>query len=101
MKLNTKNFQDRIKQNQELFFVVFLVLISVLMTQVFEFSKEKRSKEYIKLINNLYFQKTFNNIFQGFQPKYSNIEHKIKQNANFIFKISYGLVNYLFVIIGV
>ena len=82
MKLNTKNFQDRIKQNQELFFVVFLVLISVLMTQVFEFSKEKRSKEYIKLINNLYFQKTFNNIFQGFQPKYSNIEHKIKQNES-------------------
>ncbi len=82
MKLNTKNFQDKIKQNQELFFVVFLVLISVLMTQVFEFSKDKRSKEYIKLINNLYFQKTFNNIFQGFQPKYSNIEHKIKQNES-------------------
>ncbi len=80
MKLNSKNLLDIIKKNQELFFVIFLVLMSVLITQFFQFSKAKTGSEYVKLINNLYFQKTFNNVFKGFQPKYSNVEHKVKKN---------------------
>ena len=94
MKVNIKNYQDFIRKNQELFFVLLLIILSVLITQIFQASKNQSKNEYLKLINNLYFQKTFDNIFSGFQPKYSKINHKIKNNEsiNSILK-NYGVSN--------
>ena len=54
--------------------------MSVLLTQFFQISKNQSTKEYLKVINNLYFQKTFTNVLRGFQPKYSRVKHKIKNN---------------------
>ena len=82
MKLNFKYFQDLIKKNQELSFVILLIITSVILTQLFQVSKNQSTKEYLKVINNLYFQKTVKNIFEGFQPKYLKVEHKIKNNES-------------------
>jgi len=82
MKLNTKNFQNFITKNREFFFVIVLILVSVISTQLFQISKDQSQKEYLKLINNLYFQKTVNNIVSGFQPKYLKVKHKIKKNES-------------------
>ena len=82
MKLNFKYFQDFIKKNQELSFVILLIITSVILTQLFQVSKNQSTKEYLKVINNLYFQKTVKNIFEGFQPKYLKVEHKIKNNES-------------------
>ena len=82
MKLNTKNFQDFISKNKEFFFVIVLIFVSVISTQLFQISKDQSQKEYLKLINNLYFQKTVNNIVSGFEPKYLKVEHKIKKNES-------------------
>ncbi len=82
MKLNFKYFQDFIKKNQELSFVILLIITSVILTQLFQVSKNQSTKEYLKVINNLYFQKTIKNIFEGFQPKYLKVEHKIKNNES-------------------
>ena len=92
MKLNVRYLQDFIKKNQELSFVIVLIIISVLLTQLFQVSKNQSTKEYLKVINNLYFQKTFTNVLGGFQPKYSRVKHKIKTNdsINNILK-SYGV----------
>ena len=94
MKLNVRYLQDFIKKNQELSFVIVLIIISVLLTQFFQISKNQSTKEYLKVINNLYFQKTFTNVLGGFQPKYSIIKHKVKNNdtINNILK-SYGIPN--------
>ena len=80
MKLNTKNFQDFITKNKEFFFVILLIFVSVISTQLFQMSQDQSKKEYLKLINNLYFQKTVNNIVSGFQPKYLKVKHRIKKN---------------------
>ena len=58
MKITPKVLQEKIKQNLELFYVLLLILISIFITQIFELSKNQSSKEYIKLINNIYFKKT-------------------------------------------
>ncbi len=94
MKLNAKYLQEIIKKNQELSFVIVLIIISVLLTQLFQISKNQSTKEYLKVINNLYFQKTFTNVLGGFQPKYFRVKHKIKNNdtINNILK-SYGVPN--------
>ena len=94
MKLGAKYLQEIIKKNQELSFVIVLIITSVLLTQLFQISKNQSTKEYLKVINNLYFQKTFTNVLSGFQPKYLRVKHKIKNNdtINNILK-SYGVPN--------
>ena len=80
MRQNFKYFQDFLRKNQELSFVILLIITSVILTQLFQASKNQSTKEYLKIINNLYFQKTFKNVLEGFEPKYLKVEHKIKNN---------------------
>ena len=80
MRQNFKYSLDFLKKNQELSFVIVLVITSVILTQLFQASKNQSTKEYLKIINNLYFQKTFKNVLEGFEPKYLKVEHKIANN---------------------
>ena len=82
MKINLKSIQSKITKNFEFFFVLLLILISIIITQVYNSSKNQAQKEYIKILNNLYFQKTIKDVFDNFSPKYVNIEHTIVQNEN-------------------
>jgi len=70
----------KIQKNLELFFVLLLILISIAITQIYNASREVSKKEYINLINNLYFQKTINNIFENFESRFLNINHKVSKN---------------------
>ncbi len=80
MKQHFRYVQDFLRKNQELSFVILLVITSVILTQLFQASKSQSTKEYLKVINNLYFQKTFKNVLEGFEPKYLKVEHKIVNN---------------------
>jgi len=80
MKLNLKLSEFRVGKNLEFLFVLLLILISIIITQIYNFSREMSKKEHANLINNLYFQKTINNIFENLQPKYTNIEHEVRKN---------------------
>ena len=80
MKQHFRYVQDFLRKNQELSFVILLVITSVILTQLFQASKSQSTKEYLKIINNLYFQKTFKNVLEGFEPKYLKVEHKIANN---------------------
>ena len=79
----------KIQKNLELFFVLLLILISIAITNIYNSSREVSKKEYINLINNLYFQKTVNNIFENFETRFLNINHKVTKNQTLsnIFKI--------------
>ena len=81
------NFQiklilNKITKNIELFSVFFLILLTILTTQVFHLSKEYSKKEYLKLFNNLYFKKTLINVYNNLQPQYKNINHKTLANES-------------------
>ena len=80
MKYNLKLLQSKIGKNLEFFFVLLLILISVAITQIYNISRDISKKKYVGVINNLYFQKTVNNILDNLQPKYRNIEHKVAKN---------------------
>ena len=80
MKFNLKLLQSKIGKNLEFFFVLLLILISVAITQIYNISRDISKKKYVGVINNLYFQKTVNNILDNLQPKYRNIEHKVAKN---------------------
>ena len=82
MKLILKNFHLKIQKNYEVFFVILLIIISTIITQLYNESKKIYEKRYINLINNLYFQKTVNHIIEEIQPKFEFIEHRVSQNES-------------------
>ena len=88
MKFNFSLSKIKIQKNLELFFVLLLILVSIAITQIYNISRETSKREHINLINNIYFQKTVNNIFSNFEPKFLNISHKVAKNEtlNSIFK---------------
>ena len=88
MNLNLKSIQFKISKNFEFFFVLLLILISIIITQYYNSSKNIAHKEYIKIFNNIYFQKTVKNIFDNFSPKYLKIDHIVvpKESMSSILK---------------
>ena len=94
MKLKSVLSRIKVQKNLELFFVLLLILISIAITQIYNASREISKKEYINLINNLYFQKTINSIFENFESRFLNVSHKVVKNQtlNSIFK-SYKISN--------
>ncbi len=80
MKIKSILLRIKIQKNLELFFVLLLILISIAITSIYNSSREVSKKEYINLINNLYFQKTVNNIFGNFQSRFLSVNHKVTKN---------------------
>jgi len=94
MKLNLKISNFKISKNLELIFVLILIVISIIITMIYNVSRSNSEKQYSQLLNNLYFQKTIENVFNNLSPKYSNVEHLVKKNEtlNSVLK-SYNLSN--------
>ena len=94
MKLNLRVNSLKISKNLEFFFVLILIVISIIITMIYNVSKTKSEKQYSQLLNNLYFQKTIENVFNNLSPKYSNVEHLVKRNdtLNSVLK-SYDIPN--------
>ena len=88
MKLNQLYFNFKISKNLEFIFVLILIIISIAITFIYNSSKSYSEKQYINLLNNLYFKKTANNFFNDLSPKYQKIEHIVQKNEsiNSIFK---------------
>ncbi len=94
MKLNLKISSFKISKNLEFIFVLILIVVSIIITMIYNVSRSNSEKQYSQLLNNLYFQKTLENVFNNFSPKYLNIEHLVKKNEtlNSVLK-SYNLPN--------
>ena len=65
MKLNLSKISNKIQKNKEPFLLIILFLITVITTQTYNFNKEKINNNYINLINNIYFNKSLDYIFDN------------------------------------
>ena len=83
MKIKFSKLKKLIKKNQELMLLVSTTLIVVLLMQTFNFIKEERKKHLFGILNNIYFEKTLENVIKNLDPKYINIEHKISPGETF------------------
>ena len=83
MRLNYIKISKKIKKNIELFLLIVLVFISVVITQIYNLNKQKINQNYLNLINNTYFQKTLNHVFNSLEPKNIDISHKIIRGDTF------------------
>ena len=72
-----------IKNNIEITFLFLLLLIAITSTSFYNNKKILIDKNYENLINNIYFQKSINQIFDNLTPRYKNIDHKILSGETF------------------
>ncbi|MDB9768459.1 peptidoglycan DD-metalloendopeptidase family protein [Candidatus Pelagibacter ubique] len=72
-----------IKKNIEITFLFFLLLITISSTSIYNEKKVLIDENYKNLINNIYFQKSINQIFDNLVPRYKNIDHKISNGETF------------------
>ena len=72
-----------IKKNIEITFLFLLLLITISSTSIYNKKKVLIDENYKNLINNIYFQKSINQIFNNLVPRYKNINHKISSGETF------------------
>ena len=72
-----------IKNNIEITFLFLLLLITISSTSIYNKKKVLINENYKNLINNIYFQKSINQIFDNLVPRYKNIDHKISSGETF------------------
>ena len=78
-----KNLKSKIKQNIEIFGLVFLILLVAISTSYFNFKKKISVGTNESFIENIYFKKTLSHIIENLEPKYKKIKHKIKSGETF------------------
>tara|TARA_Y100000816_G_scaffold258766_1_gene213865 strand:+ start:168 stop:1469 length:1302 start_codon:yes stop_codon:yes gene_type:complete len=67
-----------LKKNIEVLLLMSLLIISVFITQIYNFNAKKVQKDYLDILRNSYFKKSVSYLFSNLKPKYENIEYKIK-----------------------
>ena len=72
-----------IKKNIEITFLFILLLITISSTSIYNEKKVLIDENYKNLINNIYFQKSINQVFDNLVPRYKNIDHKISSGETF------------------
>jgi murein DD-endopeptidase MepM/ murein hydrolase activator NlpD len=79
-----------IKKIKTLFFknlnilgIVFLVIITIIISTYFNYQKKLDYQKYNNFINNIYLKKTLNEIINNLEPRYKNYNHKIKSGETF------------------
>ena len=75
IQLKIVNF---LRKNLEIFLLIFLLIISVFITQLYNTNEKKIQKDYLEILRNSYFKKSINYFFSNLKPKYENIEYKIE-----------------------
>ena len=83
MKIKLSKLKKLMNKNQELLLLISTTLIVVLLMQAFNFIKEERKKHLFGILNNIYFEKTLQNVIKNLDPKYINIEHQISPGETF------------------
>ena len=71
------------KKNVEIIIVILLLLITIACTTFYNNKKILINENYKEVINNIYFQKSINKIFDNLTPRYKSINHKISNGETF------------------
>ena len=72
-----------IKKNVEITFLLLLLLLTITSTTFYNNYKKYINKNYIDVINNIYFQKSVTQIFNNLTPRYKSVDHKISSGETF------------------
>ena len=72
-----------IKANIEIIFLFLLLFITIVSVTFYNNNKLAVKNNYKDIFNNIYFQKSINQIFDNLIPRYKNVDHKISSGETF------------------
>jgi len=73
----------KIKNKNEIFALVLLLIITIVSTTYYNYTKTKIKNNYKNIINNIYFKKTINHLFDNFEPKFKKVRHQVEPGETF------------------
>ncbi len=73
----------KIKNKNEIIALVFLIVLTVVFTSYYNFTKKKIENNYNEIINNIFFKKTANHFLNKLEPKFKKIKHQIADGETF------------------
>ena len=76
-------FKLKIKIKNEVIALGILLIITVIFTSYYNFTKKKTYENYRTIINNIYFKKTVNHFLNKLEPRFKKITHEVKAGENF------------------
>ncbi len=83
IKHKLSRIQRVIKKNLEFTFLIILLIVTIFSVRIYNINKNVVNENYIKLINNTYFQKSIKHVFDNLKPKSVNITHKVSEGETF------------------
>ena len=83
MKFSKNKIIKLINKNVEITFLFLLLLITITSTKLYNNYKALINENYKEVIDNIYFQKSINHIFDNLKPRYKSINHKISDGETF------------------
>ena len=72
-----KKIKSLVLKNLEIFVLIFFIVIIISFSSFFNYKKKKNNQNFINIINNIYFKKTFDEIINSLEPRYKKYKHKI------------------------
>ena len=76
-KINFNKILRRTKHYSEAIFLISTVIFMLIATQIYNNSKNQKNEKFYRILNNSFFQKSFNYYLNNLNPKYLNIKHKV------------------------
>ena len=78
-----KKIKLNIKKNLEIFALGLLILITTIFTSYYNYNKKNILANFSNLLDNVYFNKSFNQILNNLEPRFKKIEHEINIGETF------------------
>ena len=78
-----KKIKTKIKKNLEIFSLILILLITVTFTSYYNYNKKKIINNYGALLDNVYFKKSINHLFNNLEPRFRKIEHIVDVGETF------------------
>ena len=78
-----KKFISKIRKNLEIFSLIFIIFISIISIQYFNYKKDIVNESYNNFIDNIFLKKSIQYVLNNLEPKYQKIDHKIKPGETF------------------
>ena len=75
--------KSKILKNPEILALSGLIIITIISTSYYNYSKNKIYNHYKQTINNVYLKKTVDHIFNNLEPKFKKIQHKVSPGETF------------------
>ena len=78
-----KKIKIKIKKNLEIFSLILVLLITIIFTSYYNYNKKKIINNYGGLLENVYFKKSINHLFNNLEPRFKKIEHVVNVGETF------------------